>query len=377
MPEFYRDDRLEDPVIFDLYQIRELSVSADPMELCTLFINPHPNKGIQFAGDTAFWQSYDHESNTAAIWTYDPDDVLADESFPKHHLLDYTTIEADSPLIGFVVSEDGTQVAWARTIPIPDDDHGYVYRQEIWMAEMKRSGIKQVLDLDVPEDDGQPHVIRLRSLSLADGYLYYSDEPVGLGTSWPYPLGRYSSLYRIPVTGGDSRLLYECPVDHWCISDYSLAQDLIAVVQDGAIQLISLEGESVATISPELPSSYIGRGKIGPDGDLVFMVVVGDPSGETSRLGDAITRYLPAQDQVYVYHLPPPYDGVPQVILSSPGIRRIAGWAAADRLVVEYLVGIETPNGDEVDDFILIAGLYDGSADMFMVGEYSFEGLLP
>lgn len=373
----------ENPLIYVPYAVHELDLEAAPAHPCNLLVGPPPtlDQGVVLAGETAFWQSYDYETETAMLWQYDPTDTHIVKGEPGHLPLLFTQIEVASSfsgLISFVVSADARQIAWSRTTPIYDDaSSGYVYQQEVWVAGIPSFDVLKVIDRSVPEIDGLPRIIRLRALSQVSNTLYFSEEPVGLGATWPRPYGKYTNLYAIPTEGGTPEVIYECITDHWCISDFSEQHDLIAYVEDSTLYLAALDGGPVATLAPEIPFDHVGQASIGPQGDVVFIVVTGEVSGLYSQLDAEVFGDHAAPNQVYVYHLPSPYHEPPRVLLSDPGIRYILGWAAQDRVLTQHVVGLDDSGGAQTADRFYLADLGDATGYYLPFEPRDFERLLP
>jgi hypothetical protein len=368
VPEMYRDPKNEDGTVFELYQIKE--ISTDPLpDFCTLFISPFPLGGFHFAGDTVFWQSYDSETEFATIWQYDTEDKLTDEADPQHIELGFTEIHTPPSFLGlisFLVSGDGSSIVWSRTEPKLNEENQYVYLQEIYMGGVDGSYINELWFNVAIEINGLPRIIRLRELSDDNNILYYSEEPVGLGTNWPYPLGRYSTLFSMPTWGEMPTLHFDCEGDHWCISDFSAEHDLVVYFQNTTITLTTFGRDKMAEITPEEPFSLLRQAMIGPDDSLVFLALQSNESGDFNP-----------PSEVAIYHVEPPFDGEPVLILRDAALRNIVGWIDADTLLLETIFTFEDSGGVESDNLFTIVHLVDRSSELLNLDISGFELLLP
>ena len=360
--EMYRNPMDEDAIEFSLYQVREMGVDEDLPDFCTLFLAPLPLGELQFAGESLFWQSYDPEVEQAVIWQYDPADKLTDEVDPQHFPLAFTTLDVPSSflgLTGFVVSDDGSSIAWSKTEPKLNEDNEYVYLQEIYVSDMEGSWVDPIWFDAAPEID-TPRIIRLRELSNETYTLYYSEEPVGLGAQWPDPPGRFTNLYSMPTWGEMPTKHYECEL-HWCISDFSEGHDLITVIQENNLQLLTMSGGTVADITLAGEFNVLRQALIGPEGDVVFLAVEYDFSeGEPER--------------VALFHLAPPYAGEPELVAEDWGMRNILGWLSSDSVLVDSVFVLDT---SETIGMFYIVDLAEGSVSHRPMEEYTFEVLLP
>jgi hypothetical protein len=367
VPEIYSNSKEEEPTQYEIYQISALFPEAGP-EFCTLFISPFKLGDFQFGGDTLFWHSYNDETEQAVVWKYDPLDKLADEVDPLHVPLTYSALNLPPEflgLIGFVIAPNGENLAWSITEPKLNEDNQYAFFQDIYFGDV----IGEDYDLlrgDVIIDD-YPHNIELRELSSTSNLLYYSDEPVGLGTSYPRPAGVYSSLYSMPTWGEEMPTLHhDCGMEHWCISDFSEEHDLLVYFEDTMIMLIRLNGESVSSVLMPDGYNFIRQGLIGPGGDLVFLALKFD---EADFFGDP--------DDAAVFHLEPPYDGAPTLTASSPELRNILGWISADQVLTDIIFRIEGLDEGEVPTHLNVVNLSDGSMGMLIHQANNFIQLVP
>jgi hypothetical protein len=330
--EPFYDHSTDPPTLYALYQVMELH--PDPSnEPCTLYLSPPPMGDPQFAGDSLYWKSFDHEEEWVMVWRYDSTYVPTDDVYPQHPFLRHTrtnTSIGKAGLFDFVVAEDGKTLVWSYTDPQPYDDNEIGYVQSIYGAETsgpidQRPPVEIWFDF-VPEGDSPAKIVRPRVIS-ADGELvYYSLEPVGLGRQWPEPLGRYTSLYAIS-TWWDAfpEMLFDCGNEFWCLSDFSAAQDILVSIQDGVIQIIALSsGELIRELQP--PSAYplVRNALIAPDGTLAFLGVAMGSSAN----GD------PPEDAA-IFLIEPPYQDEPVLVMRDAGLLNLLGWVSPSLLLAD------------------------------------------
>ena len=366
VPEIYSNPKEEDPTQYEIYQISALFPESGP-EYCSIFISPYKLGDFQLGGDTLFWQSYDNETEQAVVWTYDPLDKLADEVDPSHVPLAETTLDLSMEFIGltgFVVDPGGENLAWSKTEPKLNENGEFAFFQEIFFGDVTGDYFDLLWEDAIIDD--YPHLIELRELSSISGLLYYSDEPIGLGTSYPNPVGIYSSLYSMPTWGDKPTLHHDCGMEHWCISDFSEEHDLLAYFEDATIELIRLNGDPVASVMMPDGYNFIRQGLIGPGGDLVFLALQYD---DADFFGDP--------DNAAAFHLEPPYDGVPVLAASSPELRNLLGWISADQVLTDIIFRIEGLDDGEVPTHLNVVDLSDGSMGMLIHQANNFIQLVP
>jgi hypothetical protein len=367
-PEISQYPNDEDVPIFSLYKIMGFS-SEQVYDDCTLRIGPPPTGDLQFAGDSLYWKSYNYETEQMTVYQFDPSEDPGDDIKPHHLPLRFTTLDVSvekSGLVEFVVSDDGTLIAWSKTDPVLKDD-GYVYVHEVYAGGLVPLYYDMIWFDVYPEEDGIPHIIRLREISSQSNMLYYSDEPVGMGRQWPYPAGRYSNLYSISLKGGVPKMYFECGVDddHWCISDYSEELDLLVYIKFNVINLITLGGESIGQISFEDRSSVLVQAHLGSNGDLVFLTVQGDEEG-----------YNPPE-MVSIYVVKPPYIEPPALVHSDPGIRTIYGWLSDQEVLTDLIVPANNSESEITPIYFNIIDVSTKSSKIVTLEANGFEEILP
>ncbi|MCJ7657670.1 MAG: hypothetical protein MUO67_00820 [Anaerolineales bacterium] len=341
--EPFYDNSTDPATLYVLYQVVELGLDSSG-EPCTFYLSPPPMGAPQFAGDSLFWKSFDYEAEWVMVWSYEPHDVLTDDVYPPHPHLRQTrtnTSIGKSGLFDFVVSEDGETLVWSYTDPQPYDDNEIGYVQSMYGAATS-GPIDQRPPVDiwfdfVPEGDSAGKILRPREHSSDKEQLFYSEEPVGLGRQWPEPMGRYTSLYSIS-TWGDAypERHFDCGRDYWCISDFSVEQDLLVTIQDNAIQITNLRGAELVR-ELQAPETYnlVRQALIGPDGTIAFL---GAAIGE-SDYGD------PPEDAA-IFVLEPPYQGEPILVLADAGLLNLLGWASPSLLLADGNNLAENPAGN-------------------------------
>jgi hypothetical protein len=364
--EQYSDPIAADPTVYEVYQLVALLPTAEP-EFCKLRIHPFHIRDLKFSGDSLFWQAYDSDQEQVMVWQYDPLDQLEDDVDPVHVPLNFTALDqpADATnLVSFVVSADGSEIAWSKTEPRQDDAGNFFFLQEIYYGAIEGEN-STLLWKDALQGD-YPHIIRLRELSAETETLYYSDEPIGLGTSYPGPVGKYSSLYSIPTWGEIPTLHHDCGMEHWCISDFAIDFDLLAAIQEDTLRLISLDGVLQAELEPPGETNVLRQAVIGPDGSIVFLAL---------QMGEA--DFFAEPMMVSLFHWAPPFTEEPRLVLSEPGLRNILGWVSADILATDILFSSSATGEDNEIAFINLVSITDSAMDMSVYPTNYFLDLIP
>jgi hypothetical protein len=286
----------------------------------------------QFAGETLFWKSFDQEQEEAMVWKYDLNDSLVDNVFPQHPNVRQTrtnTSIGKAGLYDFVVAESGETLVWTYTDPQPYDDNTMGYARSMYGSPTsgpidQRPPVELMFDF-LPENPSGACVLRPRKLSMDESQVYFSLEPVGLGTTWPEPLGRFTSLYSINVDWDSSpELVYDCGREYWCISDFSEEHDILISMLDGTIQIFGLSGgELIREVKPPETYPLVRQAMIGPGGTIAFLgVAMGEPGLGGSPEGAAI------------FILEPLYQAEPILVLEDAGMLNLIGWAGPGLLLV-------------------------------------------
>ena len=326
------DTIVDPPVLYIPYDVIELTAET-PGENCTLYLSPAPMGVPQFAGETLFWKSFDPEQEWSMVWKYDLNDSLEDNVFPQHPNLRQTrtaTSMGKSGLYDFVVAESGETLVWTYTDPQPYNENTIGYLRSMYgsptSGPIDQRPPVEIMNDFFPEDSSGTGVLRPRKLSIDEEKVYFSLEPVGLGRTWPEPLGRFTSLYSIDVSWvGLPELLFDCGREYWCISDFSEEQDLLIQMLDSKIKIIELgSGDLLKEVQAPETHPILRQALIGADGTIAFMGVVMGAGG----LGDP-------PDSAAIFILPPFYEGEPTMVLEDAGILNLIGWAGPGFLLVD------------------------------------------
>lgn len=178
----------------------------------------------------------------------------------------------------FVISSSGSQVAWSRLRIAKTTEDEEIVVSELYSAKADGSQVRLLHSVDNAAEvkRGAPYIAwiiqPLRFVDDSD--LFFAVQPDGKGGSWNSSTGRYSNLYQMSMSRGDTTLVYKCPVDDYsdCIGDISADSAYFAVTKREAdeITVFRMDGTPVATYSGP-GQDYIGFPTFSPTGDLVFM----------------------------------------------------------------------------------------------------------
>jgi hypothetical protein len=213
----------------------------------------------------------------------------------------------------FVISSSGSQVAWSQLRIAKTTEDEEIAVSELYSAKADGSELQQLHSEDNVAEvkRGTPDIAwEIQPLRFVDDSdLLFTVQPTGRGGSWNSSTGRYSNLYRMSMSRGDTTLVYECPVDDYssyCIGDISADSAYFAVTMREAdeITVFRMDGTPVATYSGP-GQDYIGFPAFSPTGDLVFM------SADVAE--DQITI-----EQAYMSLVAKPYDKVAITLLREP-----------------------------------------------------------
>jgi hypothetical protein len=330
----------------------------------------------QFAGETLFWKSFDHEQEWSMIWKYDLNDSLVDNVFPQHPNLRQTrtnTSIGKSGLYDFAVAESGENLVWTYTDPQPIDDNSMGYVRSMYGSPAigpidQRPSVEIMHDF-FSESPSGAGILRPRNLSMDEDLVYYSLEPVGLGRTWPEPLGRFSSLYTIDISWTSSpELVFDCGKEYWCISDFSEEYDLLISMLDSAINIIELSSSELIN-EVQAPESHplVRQAMIGPDGTIA---VLGVTMGENG-IGEP-------PEGAAIYILPTNYQAEPILVLEDAGMLNLIGWAGPGLLLVDGndLAKNSTPGLTPAADLMLL-DIENGVGQWLPHNAAGFVSLIP
>lgn len=262
----------------------------------------------------------------ALYYTLQPDEQLMvhrlSESDNTLTPLDFTAAAFEDALVGynFVVSPDGSQIAWA----VVGEAVGRLY-----VAGVDGS------DLVTPLPDFENPAEGFRALTpvrfSADGStLFYTLQPVGIGGSWIGFNGRYDNLYALRLrTEAPPELIFDCATigSLLCIGDFSELDGAVnALAYTNGTEVVILNGSGETLNSITLEHDYVGYPTFGPGGDLVFYGA--DLLEETDG--------PPTPEMGYLYRVAPP-TAPHELLVSDPGLLYPAEFLDGATVLVNYV----------------------------------------
>lgn len=281
---------------------------------CEINLSRLPVGRIATASGAIFYPVFNPETETVT--------VLRLDSNGEQNLLPFTELPAaeQSPT-DFVVSNDGTKIAWVQTI-INTDVEPPLYTNNLWLANI--DGSNQVTILDNMQNEETRFVTPIR-FSTDSSQLFYALQPdvPGLAVS-----GRFDNLYSVTTVGDQSELVYNCPAEEqsgFCISGFSFDGTILTIIQpaDDTIQVLNTNGTFINSI-PLPATDYVERVSFSPGGTLAFVSATLTQSNEDEP---------PYPDPGYLTILSPPYTDQAQTLLSDNSVGTLWGWLDESRLV--------------------------------------------
>jgi hypothetical protein len=279
---------------------------------CDVTLSHPPFGRIVPAGGSIYYPVTDQDSKSVTVWRMDTNGA--------QEPLDFTTItmEEMSPH-GFVVSDDGSKIAWSQTV-INFDTEPSTYQNYLWLANTDGSG--QVTIIDGVENSEARYVIPVR-FSLADNSLYYALQ-LDIGA----PVDRFDTLYQVASTGGEPQLVYACPAEEnpLCITGLALNGSVLTVLDPNTdtLQILSPDGTEISAI-PLPGTDYVERSTFTPGGKLAFMSAqLTEPASEDEP---------PLPNPAYITVMAPPYTEPAQTLISNSSIGALSGWLDENQLI--------------------------------------------
>lgn len=283
-------------------------VNAATQTTCNFALQTPPAGRLQSVGGFLYYPSFDRETESMTIWRLGSDGTETPLSFTAMPL------ELPGP-ISFVVSADGSKIAWSRT-QVNTEAEPFVYTTDVWVATI--DGSAQVTLLEQVQNTDSRYVELVR-FSADNQTLFYAHQPDGLGGSLFAFSGVYDTIYALPVSGGEAQLIHACPGEAGavCIGDVSPDGSTLVYTDVGAqlIYVLGTDGTIINTISPPA-TDFIGRATFSPAGNLAFT------AGVLTTPDDA----LPLPNPGYLGYLAPPYTGNPQILVSDNSVAVIWEW---------------------------------------------------
>lgn len=264
-------------------------------------------------GDGLWYVQSDGVSGTSQVWRLNTDGTQTE--------LPFTAISDENfYLYDFVVTADGSKIAWTHAIPAADGTGTQLF---LWVANS--DGSNQVTLLDGVMVPSQSTLLPIRFTS--DGTnLIYSVQPVGIGGSAFAFVGRYHAVYTIPTAGGAAALWYDCEAHglFLCIGDvHPNGQSLAYVDVAGAvIQIIDPAGTVLASL-PQNSGAYFAYPTFSPSGNrLAFF---------TATVGE--TDSIPTSKPGNLFVVDAPFTGTPALWLSGDGVFGVTSWIGEEQLL--------------------------------------------
>lgn len=287
-------------------------LDPDSEASCNFQLSQPPYGRVATAGGKIYYAVYDAEAKTVTVWQLSPNG----EETP----LAFTAVDmAEFGPYNFIVSADGSKIAWSRAVISTEADPP-LYRSDLWVAGM--DGSNQVALLTGAEQ-ALSYVEPIR-FSADQSSLYYAVQPDGLGGAMFSFSGRYNSVYAVPVSGGQPRSIFTCPEDQAiCVGDVS-SDGTLAYVQPGqGVTVLSSDGQTLATLTPPA-TDFIGSPVFGPTGNLAFV---------SATLAQANEEELPRPSPGFISLVTPPYTGEVKTLVSDNSVTTTWEWLDENRLL--------------------------------------------
>ncbi|MFW5942283.1 MAG: hypothetical protein ACOCXI_10810 [Chloroflexota bacterium] len=289
---------------------------------CELGLDGDAPGRVQAAGDALYWSRL--EGETYVVRQMVQDGQVSELSFAAADLQEAMAFHT------FVVSEDGSRIAWAYGGPPAGQSSGPPVSQ-LWVASIGGEDAVSPLPAYESGDLHQRALVPVR-FSSDNSTLYYTVQPMGLGGSWASFVGRYDNLYALRLNSdAEPTLIFDC-AEHdqlLCIGDfYELDGQVsaLAYVDEGNVVIQNGEGQVLNTLTPE--AEYVGYPTFGPGGELVFY---------SADLSDE----APVPQQASLHRVAPP-TAPAETPLSDPGLLTPQGWLDATHVIVAYTDGSES-----------------------------------
>jgi hypothetical protein len=296
----------EDPTAIEL-----LNVSSQAS--CQVTLSQPPFGRVLAAAGNLYYPVANSEAKTVTLWQLNANG----EQLP----LDFTAIVMEEPgPHGFMVSGDGSKIAWAQTV-IDLEAEPPLYKNYLWLANSDGSELVTVLD---GVENSELRFVAPVRFSTADNALFYALQP---DIGGPIFGGRYDTLYKVPAANGDPEQLYACAAEENPVCITGLAHDGSAwTTLDPAtdsIQVFDADGSVINSI-PLPATDYVERTAFSPAGNLAFVsATLAEPGSEED---------LPLPNPGYLTVLTAPYSGEPQTVLSDNTVGTLLGWITDDQL---------------------------------------------
>jgi len=246
-------------------------------------------------------------------------------------LLTFTAVNRDDALLyhSFIVSHDGSHVAWSATSAGPDYAGPEV--SNMWMAGIDGTEMVNLLSEEHSGDENRQTPVPVR-FSEDNNTLFYTLQPIGMGGMWNAFVGRYDNLYAKRLgTEAEPTLIFDCAGEQniLCIGDFIELEGQVttlAYVEGGSVAILNGAGTVLNTLN--LEDDYVGYPTFGPTGELVFYGADLDegPNASIMPLNGTIYRVAPPTA---------PYE----VLVSDPGLLFPRDWLDGTHVVASYSSG--------------------------------------
>lgn len=295
-------------------------VIIDPVSQaqCDVILHQPPFGRIVTAGDAIYYPAFDPEAKTITVWQLSRDGGSRPLDFTA------TTMEQFGPF-NFTVSADASRIAWAwAVVDVEANPENPPYYNNLRVADIDGGNPLTLLERSENSDRRYLEPVRFSPDNTA---LYYAMQPDGLGGMIFSFSGRYDTMYRLSLAGGDPELMLACPGDQQsiCIGDISADGSYLAVARfgEGGVQVLDSSGSPVSTLAPPA-TDYVGWPVFSPTGQLAFASAV---------LAQDNDQAPPRPNPGYISLVAPPYTGQAETIYSDNSITALWEWLDDTRLI--------------------------------------------
>ena len=248
-------------------------------------------------------------------------------------LLSFTAVDRDEALLyhSFVVSPDGSRVAWSATSAGTDFAGPEV--STMWLADIDGAELVTLLSEERSSDEDRWTPVPVQ-FSEDNSTLFYTQQLVGMGGIWNAYIGRYDNLYALRLgIEAEPTLIFDCAGEQnrLCLGDFIELEGQVttlAYVEGSSVVILSGAGAVLNTIV--LEDDYVGYPTFGPTGELVFYGADLDegPNASIMPLKGTIFRVAPPT-------------APNEVLASDPGLFFPRDWLDPAHVIVGYTGGNE------------------------------------
>jgi len=272
--------------------------------------------------------------NGAAFYTVLQEDQFVVKRLDRDgtaSLLSFTAVDRDDALLyhSFVVSADGSRIAWSATSA--GADYAGPEVSNMWLAGIDGAELVTLLHEQRSGDEDRWTPVPVR-FSEDNSTLFYSQQPVGMGGTWNAFVGRYDNLYALRLgTEAEPTLIFDCTGEQniLCIGDFIELEGQVttlAYVEGSSVVILNGAGTVLNTLT--LEDDYVGYPTFGPTGELVFYGADLDEGPNASIMPNMGT----------IYRVAPP-TAPKEVLASDPGLLFPRDWLDGTHVVAGYTGG--------------------------------------